>query len=141
MFKYCKMLCGSVFPLGLYESGVDIRFGNRIYKSQILAFVEQLVYVDYVTDFKMLIENRGPGIGEMTLDVDLLVRNPSFLVDMDIVQASTATSILVSAQQHLIRPLQIGEYPCTTPDQLCDAGGIGCWYIDIDFEVQTPKKN
>lgn len=120
-----------------YAVGEDIRFGNRIYKSQVLAFVEQLEYVDYVTDFKMLVENRGPGIGEMSVHVDLVVRKPTLLEDLDIAQASTATSILVSAQEHWIRVLQVDEYPCTTSDGFCDAGGIGCWYIDIDFAVST----
>ena len=36
-----------------FESGKDITFGGRIYKSVLLQFVEKRPYVDYVTSFKM----------------------------------------------------------------------------------------
>jgi hypothetical protein len=35
------------------DSGRDISFGGKIYKSVLLDFVEELGPVDYVTDFKM----------------------------------------------------------------------------------------
>jgi hypothetical protein len=118
-----------------YEAGEDIRFGNRVYKSQLLAFVEQLEYVDYVTDFKMLRQHIGPGVGEMTIEIDFVVRDNAVWEDTDMARASTAASILVSAPQHQINPLRPDEYPCVMPGELCDAGGIGCWYVEIDFEV------
>src|SRR6185295_12895700 len=36
-----------------YEATRPIAFGGRVYKSVLLDFVEELEYVDYVTDFKM----------------------------------------------------------------------------------------
>jgi hypothetical protein len=118
-----------------YDAGEDIRFGNRVYKSQLLTFVEQLEYVDYVTDFKLLRQQIGPGIGEMTVETDFVVRDNAVWEDTDLAHASTAASILVSAPQHQISPLRPDEYPCVMPEELCDAGGIGCWYVEIDLLV------
>lgn len=43
-----------------YDKTRDIEFGGRIYRSVILDFVEELPYVDFVTDFKMkLVSNDG----------------------------------------------------------------------------------
>jgi hypothetical protein len=36
-----------------YQSGRDISFGGRVYKSQLLDFVEEIEYVDFVTDFRL----------------------------------------------------------------------------------------
>lgn len=36
-----------------YDSERDVLFGGKFYKSVLLDFVEDLPYVDYVTDFKM----------------------------------------------------------------------------------------
>ncbi|WP_153801261.1 baseplate J/gp47 family protein [Foetidibacter luteolus] len=36
-----------------WDSGTDIEFGGKIYKSVVLDFIEELPYVDYVLDFKM----------------------------------------------------------------------------------------
>ncbi|MBK9337424.1 MAG: baseplate J/gp47 family protein [Lewinellaceae bacterium] len=119
-----------------FDEGVDIRFGGRIYKSQLLAFVEEQEYVDYVTDFKMFREQTGPGVGEMSVDIDLFVRAGDQAQDTDVAEASTATAILVSASEHRIQVLSPGAYPCTEPGDLCE-GGIDCWFIDIDFMVSA----
>ena len=118
-----------------YETGVDIRFGGKIYKSQLLAFVEEQPYVDYVTDFKMIHRKREPGIGEMSIEIDLLVWPVEFDGDTDVAVASTAASILVSAEHHLIKILKPDEYSCDEPS-VCE-DGIGCWYIEIDFTVSN----
>lgn len=115
-----------------FEAGVDIRFGGRLYKSQLLAFVEEQPYVDYVTDFKMQHANTGPGIGEMSISIDFFVRGSAFGEDVDIAEASTAASILVSEDKHRINILN-DQFPCTDPNLCSD--GIGCWFIDIDFLV------
>jgi len=117
-----------------YEEGEDIRFGGRVYKSQLLAFVEEQAYVDYVTDFKMVHARAEPGVGEMTVDTDLFVYFNSPERDTDVAIASTAASILVSADRHRIQTLQPDEFRCDNPEDTCN-GGIGCWYVDIDFMV------
>lgn len=117
-----------------YEEGEDIRFGGKVYKSQLLAFVEEQEYVDYVTDFKLVQYNSGPGVGESCVELDLIVYGEAFDIDVDIVKASTASSILVSAEQHLIHILQPSRFPCAEPNVCAD--GIGCWYVAIDLVVQ-----
>ncbi|PTQ91918.1 baseplate J-like protein [Nitrosomonas nitrosa] len=116
-----------------YDDGADIPFGGKVYKSQLLAFVEEQPYVDYVTDFKLFHQNAGPGIGEMSIDIDFVVRGNEEGDEVEVASASTAASILVSAKEHQIEPLRPDEYPCDEAE-LC-GGGIGCMYINIDFIV------
>ncbi len=44
-----------------FDDGKDIEFGGRVHKSVMLNFIEELPYVDYVTDFRMfhLVEGEG----------------------------------------------------------------------------------
>ena len=84
-----------------YEEGADVAFGGRIYRSQLLAFVENLPYVDYVNNFQLFHQNAGPGIGEMTVDVDFYFRSVGGDI-VEVAEASTATSVLVSAAEHRI---------------------------------------
>ena len=116
-----------------FEEGPDIRFRNRIYKSQLLAFVEELPYVDYVTDFELRQDNAGPGVDEMSLEVDFIVRDDDFGQAVESAIPSTAASILISAEQHNINVLQPDTYPCAEPE-LCP-GGIGCWRVEDNLIV------
>jgi hypothetical protein len=72
-----------------YAAGVEISFGGRWHKSAIIDFVEEQPYVDHVTDFKMY-HRSDPTAREW-------VRT-----DEEVVQATTARSILVSHPAHVI---------------------------------------
>jgi hypothetical protein len=72
-----------------YRSDRDLAFGGKIYKSVLLNFVEDLAYVDYITDFKMY-----SSIGSI-----------ANYTDLNLVQPDTPDTILVSAQTHLINPV------------------------------------
>ena len=72
-----------------YDSEREISFGGKIYKSVLLDFVEDLPYVDYVTDFKMYSSS-----GETTN-----------YTDINEVQAYTPDTILVSDTTHIINPV------------------------------------
>ncbi len=72
-----------------HEAGRDISFGSKIYKSVVLNFVENLDYVDYVTDFKMY-----SYVGE--------VGEVGALLDINEAQPETPDAILVSAENHSI---------------------------------------
>lgn len=50
-----------------YDAGREIAFGGRVYKSVLLDLVDELGYVDYVTDFKMYSFVEG---AENTLDLN-----------------------------------------------------------------------
>jgi len=67
------------------ESGIS--FGGTIHKSVLLDFVEELEYVDYVTDFRMYSYQ-----GET-----------SNMIDINLAQPETPDAILVSAGNHSIR--------------------------------------
>ncbi len=79
----------------------DITFGGKIHRSVILNFVEERSYVDYVTCFEM--NHIVP------LDPE---NNPN--KDVEEAVASTAISILGSADSHEITPIPEGE------DCMCD---------------------
>ncbi|MET1416890.1 baseplate J/gp47 family protein [Roseibium sp. HPY-6] len=65
-----------------------VEFGGRIYKSTVIDFVEELPFVDYLEDVK-LFHRRNPD-------------GPVPQTDLEIIQASTARSVLVSARSHSI---------------------------------------
>lgn len=70
----------------IYKSDRDISFGEKVYKSVLLDFVEDLPYVDYVTDFKMYSQ-----IGASTNNFDI-----------NEVPPHAPDTILVSAPAHVI---------------------------------------
>ena len=70
-----------------YQAERDISFGGVIYKSVLLDFVEELDYVDYVTDFKMYSHS-----GDAPDNIDISMARPE-----------TPDTILVSANSHNIR--------------------------------------
>jgi len=72
-----------------YDPGRDPSFGGVVYKSALLDFVEELPYVDYVTDFRMY-HLRG---------------TPEDAADVSEARAGAPDAILVSERVHDIRPL------------------------------------
>lgn len=118
-----------------FDEGEDIIFGGKVYKSSILAFVEEQEYVEYVTDFKLYHLNKGSGVGQMCVEVDFVIRPDEIgeeVSNIGFAEASSARSILVSASQHLITVLKSGEYVCSSADI---ATGIGAMVIGNDFII------
>ncbi|MGZ4036767.1 MAG: baseplate J/gp47 family protein, partial [Bacteroidia bacterium] len=109
----------------------DIVFGGVIHRSMILNFVEEQVYVDYVTCFKM-----NQIIGTVILK--------------DIEEASTTTSasILTSASSHAITVMEtddcdckdnLVEAPFEPVDNTCDCGCDDCGHTDASTPGSTKK--
>jgi hypothetical protein len=73
------------------EAGGEITFGGRLWKSSIIDFVEELPHVDFVTDFKLFHK----------IDIDAGEGDWS-PVDVEVIEATTARSILVSSDRHVI---------------------------------------
>lgn len=69
-----------------YDKTREIEFGGRIYRSVLLDFVEELPYVDFVTDFKM----------------NLMSSGGAPLQDVSEISADTPDCILVSNATHAI---------------------------------------
>ncbi|NVO21499.1 MAG: hypothetical protein HXX13_17490 [Bacteroidetes bacterium] len=69
-----------------FESGLDISFGGRIYKSVLINFVEELEFVDFIEDFYMYSISDSTGKSGDTGQVD----------------PETPDTILVSAATHII---------------------------------------
>lgn len=93
-----------------YNSGADIQFGGKIHKSVMIDFIEERPYVDYILDVRMYHDSNpdnenagsceGPGSGISTISGDL-----------EVAEASTARSILVStpASKHVIENIEDEE--------------------------------
>jgi len=136
-----------------YEEGQDIIFGGKIYKSEILAFVEGRPYVDFVINFQLYHRYEGDGlpggIGCMTIGVDFIVASqPKSTIGADgtlqgatigldfvigepveIAIATRPDAILVSNAEHRIEVLQDGSFVCSGVSNL----GIGQMIIGLDF--------
>jgi hypothetical protein len=132
-----------------YEDGEDILFGARIYRSDILAFIEGRAYVDHVTDLQLYHSFDGPprdGIGSMRIGVDFFIRakptpaiaqmaiGDDFVVGRGVEFAETTQphAILVSHPEHLITSVAPGSEVCPGVTTL----GIGYMTIGLDFIVQ-----
>ncbi len=74
-----------------YEEGAEISFGGKWYKSAIIDFVEEQSYVDYVKDFEMY---HKADIEQSDLEWNR--------IDVEVLQATTGRSILVSHETHTI---------------------------------------
>jgi hypothetical protein len=133
-----------------YEEGQDIVFGARIYKSEILAFMEGRHYVDYITHFQLYHSYQGlprDGIQDMTISVDFVIRSDpqppilstapgmvigeTFVVGRGVEVATTTHphAILVSHPEHRIIPITSGEERCSGPKTI----GIGYMTVGLDF--------
>lgn len=131
-----------------FEEGQDIVFGSRIYKSELLKFMEDREYVDYITLFNLYHSFEGEpryGIGFMEIGVDFIVSaapKPA-IEDMRIgvdfvvgrgVELAISTqphTVLVSHSRHRIEPVIPGTEICTGVSQL----GVGYMTVGLDFEV------
>lgn len=136
-----------------YDEGQDIVFGGKIHASDILGFIEEREYVDYVVDFDLYHRHEGhiwQGISEMEIGLDFIVAytpessiassgtgeggktiNSDFVVG-EPVEVATATrpdTILVSNPFHRISPLREGASVCRGVRNI----GIGEMIIGIDF--------
>ena len=132
-----------------YREGEDILFGARIYRSEILAFIEFRDYVDHVTVLNLYHSFAGQarsGIGWMTIGVDFFIRpNPrpgvadmivgdDFVVGrgVEVAETTQAHAILVSHPEHLITPVAPGTEACPGVTRL----GIGYMTVGLDFNLQ-----
>jgi len=73
-----------------YDLTLDVTFGGAIQKSELIYFIEQLEYVDYLTDFFML----------------HLLPNGHQTTDLDYIETTNARAILVSAESHQIQLIE-----------------------------------
>jgi len=71
-----------------FEGGADLHFGGSVHLSHVVAFVEQLPYVDYLDNFS-LHKILSTGLSENQHEISV----------------SSSKAILVSAKKHLITPI------------------------------------
>ena len=137
-----------------YEEGRDIIFGGKVYKSEILAFVEGRPYVDYIVDFQLYHRYEGEGlpegIGCMTIGDDFVVSSMpiatisntagtvagaaigvDFIIGepSEVAVATRPDAILVSNPVHRIEALQSDDFECQGVSTI----GIGQMIIGLDF--------
>ena len=85
-----QALVGFLTPWAREEGG-EITFGGKLWKSTVIDFVEEWPHVDFVTDFRLYHKvDIDAGPGQWTA------------IDVEVIEATTARSILVSAARHEI---------------------------------------
>ena len=133
-----------------YEEGQDITFSGKVFKSDILYFIENRDYVDFVNNFKLYhifngVDASGLGIGQMRIGIDFIISElippgvdemtigSDFIVgaDTEVAIASLPQSILVSANDHRITVLNSGDYQCAGVEYI----GIGFMSVGVDFII------
>ncbi len=82
-----------------YEQGADIPFGSRIYHSEVIYFLENLPYVDYVLNFKLVRQYTNPAD-----------RYRDCFSDPGHATASRPDAVLVSDPAHFIGSVPTGDY-------------------------------
>ncbi len=131
-----------------YQEGEDIVFGARIYRSDILAFIEGREYVDHIVGLRVYQSFEGAkreGIGWMKIGFDFVVTptpqpaiegmtiGDDFIVGrpLEVAETTQPHAILVSHPEHLITPVAGGAEICSGTTTL----GIGYMTIGLDFDV------
>lgn len=132
-----------------FDDHGDLHFDGLVYRSELLFFIENLPYVDYVTNFKVfhLHQSEQSGedvVGKMKIGQTFFVHKPpnpnlggmtigeSFIVgqDWEVIAPTGPASVLVSAERHSIRAI-VAPRDCVGVSGL----GIGLMTINLDFEV------
>jgi hypothetical protein len=88
-----------------YGRAIDVEFGGKVHKSVLINFIEERDYVDYITDVKMY----------HRVDESLTIES----ADTDIIEASTARSILVSAPAKKHKIYELSESPSAVVPEDC----------------------
>lgn len=132
-----------------YQQDEDIPFGARIYRSDILAFMEGRAYVDFITGFQLYHSFEGlrpEGLGTLAIGSDFIIRpNPRPAIagmaigedlivgrGVEVAETSQPHAILVSHPEHLIMAMDAGQTSCTGVARL----GIGQMTLALDFRVE-----
>ncbi|HEY5746264.1 MAG TPA: hypothetical protein VIU12_09330, partial [Chryseolinea sp.] len=137
-----------------YEEGRDIVFGGKVYKSEILAFIEGRPYVDYVVDFQLYHRYEGEGLPSgiscMTIGLDFIVGDEpvatigsadgtitgatigvDFVIGepVEVAVATRPDAILVSNPVHRIEVWEPSSFQCQGVSTI----GIGQMIVGLDF--------
>lgn len=88
-----------------FGKAAEVEFGGRVHKSVLINFIEERSYVDYITDVKMY----------HRIDENLSIES----ADTDMIEASTAKSILVSAPANKHAINELTEIPSTVQAEDC----------------------
>ena len=111
-----------------FDENADVKFGQKIYASSIVNFIEERPYVDFITDFLLFVckdeccppetdNERDDDQGDNDMpevlnqltgcdDVERLLQDQLNFIGVVVAQPSTPRSILVSVPKHIIIPYE-----------------------------------
>lgn len=134
-----------------FAATADVHFGAKVRRAEMMFFVETRPYVEVLTDFRMYHLNdtrvkHSDIVGKMTIGTDFVIQKPrkptiggmtigqNFIIgeDVEVAEATTPASILVSSPQHRIQILSGSEVCIGISDY-----GIGSMTIGLDFGVSA----
>jgi hypothetical protein len=105
-----------------FDDITEVKFGQKIYASSIINFIEERRYVDFITDFLMIVCRTGcceEVVNTTTdskddeevlnkisgcADMEILLQDEDDFIGDIVAKPSTARSLLVSAPRHIIIP-------------------------------------
>ena len=120
-----------------YEDENSITFSGVVYRSQILLYVENRPYIDYVTELSIIQKGRqvtSKGVGNMKIvsiptdENDFRIAGAYISTNQSIIQVQSERSIFVTAEEH-----QITEHKITIPSILLE--GINYSELETEFTV------
>lgn len=114
-----------------FDENAEVQFGQKIYASAIINFIEERPYVDFITDFLLFVcrneccppeangddnnkDNDMPAVLDRLHschDVERLLQEQLKFIGVVVAEPSTSRSILVSVPQHIIVPYEAPERP------------------------------
>lgn len=92
-----------------FNQDVDIHLGNKLYRSSVIAFIESRHYINFITNIKLLKNNKVVHDHELSTD---------------------EKTIIVSAETHKIEAIGQDRVLCQTNQ------GIEQMIVDVNFEIQ-----
>ena len=93
-----------------FSNGADIQFGGKIRKSTLIDFIEERPYVDFITNVKMY-HDTNPDHEDAGDCDEKINQAPGIAGNLEVVEASTARSILVStpSSKHVITEIKSSD--------------------------------
>ena len=126
-----------LFSPWAYDDQNSITFSDVMYRSQILLYIENRPYINYVSQLKITQTGKqvtSKGISHMRIvasrtdEYDFTIAGSYIFTDQSIIRVQSERSIFVTAAEHTIK-----EHRINIPPAVLD--GINYWALETDFTV------
>ena len=113
-----------------YDEGADIIIGGKVYANNIIHFVEQRPYIDYVSNIKLFYRKDGDKNFSYKVPPPIDSAEGYFIDSVNDIEGQPHDGVLVAAEEHIIDTISEGGYQEET------LSGIGHMKVEYDFQVK-----